>query len=86
MLLGLFFITVGMMLDWRDGGALGAGAALLAAPLLIKTAIMVALARGLGATTGVSLRTALYVAQAGEFVFDAAVADADARRCWRRRS
>ena len=42
---------------------------LLAAPLLIKTAIIVALARGLGATTGVSLRTALYVAQAGEFGF-----------------
>ncbi len=69
-LLGLFFITVGMMLDWHvmvERWALVL--LLLAAPLLIKTAIIVALARGLGATTGVSLRTALYVAQAGEFGF-----------------
>ena len=69
-LLGLFFITVGMMLDWHvmlERWALVL--ILLAAPLLIKSAIIVALARGLGATTGVSLRTALYVAQAGEFGF-----------------
>ncbi|MBS0294622.1 MAG: cation:proton antiporter [Proteobacteria bacterium] len=69
-LLGLFFITVGMMLDWHvllDHWALVL--ALLAAPLLIKSAIIVVLARGLGATTGVSLRTALYVAQSGEFSF-----------------
>ncbi|MGE8374036.1 MAG: cation:proton antiporter, partial [Diaphorobacter nitroreducens] len=69
-LLGLFFITVGMMLDWHvlvERWSLVL--VLLAAPLLIKTAIIVALARGLGTTTGVSLRTALYVAQAGEFSF-----------------
>ena len=69
-LLGLFFITVGMMLDWHvllERWALVL--ILLAAPLLIKSAIIVALARGLGSTTGVSLRTALYVAQAGEFGF-----------------
>ncbi|MBS0610692.1 MAG: cation:proton antiporter, partial [Proteobacteria bacterium] len=69
-LLGLFFITVGMMLDWHvllDHWALVL--ALLAAPLFIKSAVIVVLARGLGATTGVSLRTALYVAQAGEFSF-----------------
>ncbi|WP_367066843.1 monovalent cation:proton antiporter-2 (CPA2) family protein [Oryzisolibacter sp. LB2S] len=69
-LLGLFFITVGMMLDWHvllEHWALVL--VLLSAPLLLKTAIIVALARGLGATTGVSLRTALYAAQAGEFGF-----------------
>ena len=69
-LLGLFFITVGMMLDWHillERWALVL--ALLAAPLVIKTAIIAALAHGLGATAGVSLRTALYVAQAGEFGF-----------------
>ncbi|GAD21202.1 monovalent cation:proton antiporter-2 (CPA2) family protein [Acidovorax sp. MR-S7] len=69
-LLGLFFITVGMMLDWHillERWALVL--LLLAGPLLLKTAIIFALARGLGATSGVSLRTALYAAQAGEFGF-----------------
>ncbi len=69
-LLGLFFITVGMMLDWHvllEHWALVL--VLLAAPLIIKTIIITALARGLGTTTGVALRTALYVAQAGEFGF-----------------
>lgn len=69
-LLGLFFITVGMMLDWHillERWALVL--VLLMVPLLLKTLLIVALARWLGATTGVSLRTALYVAQAGEFGF-----------------
>ncbi|GAB1385354.1 monovalent cation:proton antiporter family protein [Melaminivora sp.] len=69
-LLGLFFMTVGMMLDWHillERWALVL--ALLLGPLLIKTAVIVALARLQGATTGVALRTALYVAQAGEFGF-----------------
>jgi len=69
-LLGLFFITVGMMLDWHillEHWALVL--LLLLGPLLIKMAVIVALARWQGATAGVSLRTALYVAQAGEFGF-----------------
>ena len=69
-LLGLFFITVGMMLDWHillERWALVL--VLLAGPLLVKAAIIFALARGLGATSGVSLRTGLYAAQAGEFGF-----------------
>ncbi|WP_312302534.1 monovalent cation:proton antiporter-2 (CPA2) family protein [Pulveribacter sp.] len=69
-LLGLFFITVGMMLDWHiliERWALVL--ALLLVPLLAKTAIIVALARVQGATAGVSLRTALFVGQAGEFGF-----------------
>jgi CPA2 family monovalent cation:H+ antiporter-2 len=69
-LLGLFFITVGMMLDWhivlqRWGLVL----ALLVLPVLFKLVLVTALARALGATTGVSLRTGLYLAQAGEFGF-----------------
>ena len=69
-LLGLFFITVGMMLDWhivleRWGLVL----LLLAGPVLFKLLLVTLLARALGASTGVSLRTGLYLAQAGEFGF-----------------
>ena len=69
-LLGLFFITIGMMLDWhivlqRWGLVL----LLLTLPLLLKLGLVTALARGLGGTAGVSLRTGLYLAQAGEFGF-----------------
>ncbi|WP_313077313.1 cation:proton antiporter [Melaminivora sp.] len=69
-LLGLFFMTVGMMLDWHillEHWALVLF--LLVGPLAIKTGLIVALARLQGATAGVSLRTALFVAQAGEFGF-----------------
>jgi len=69
-LLGLFFITIGMSLDWHvvvDHWALVA--LLLVLPLAFKLALVTLLARGLGATTGVSLRTGLYLAQAGEFGF-----------------
>lgn len=69
-LLGLFFITVGMLLDWHiliEHWALVL--ALLVLPMLLKAGIILALARGTGATTGTSLRTGLYLAQAGEFGF-----------------
>jgi CPA2 family monovalent cation:H+ antiporter-2 len=69
-LLGLFFITVGMSLDWHVVvQRLALVAALLLIPLAFKLALVTALARMLGATTGVSLRTGLYLAQAGEFGF-----------------
>ncbi len=69
-LLGLFFISVGMMLDWREVVThWGLVLALLALPLVFKMVLVTALARWLGATTGVSLRTGLYLAQAGEFGF-----------------
>ena len=69
-LLGLFFITIGMMLDWhivleRWGLVL----ALLVVPLLLKLGLITLLAHRLGASMGVSLRTGLYLAQAGEFGF-----------------
>ena len=69
-LLGLFFITIGMMLDWHilvDRWALVL--VLITVPLLLKLVLILALARSMGATTGVALRTGLYLAQAGEFGF-----------------
>ena len=69
-LLGLFFISVGMMLDWRIVFERWPMVLLLATlPVLFKLALVTGLARALGATTGVSLRTGLYLAQAGEFGF-----------------
>jgi CPA2 family monovalent cation:H+ antiporter-2 len=69
-LLGLFFITVGMKLDapavlqqWP------LVLALTALPVLFKFAVITALARLFGAGSGVALRTGLYLAQAGEFGF-----------------
>ncbi len=69
-LLGLFFITIGMMLDWHillEQWALVLG--LLLVPLVLKAAIILLLARGMGATAGEAMRTGLYLAQAGEFGF-----------------
>ncbi len=69
-LLGLFFISIGMMLDWRlvlERWPLVL--LLVTVPVLFKAALVGLLARGLGATAGVSLRTGLYLAQAGEFGF-----------------
>ena len=69
-LLGLFFISVGMMLDWRIVLERWPLVLLLATlPVLFKLVMITGLARALGATAGVSLRTGLYLAQAGEFGF-----------------
>ncbi|MGV8805247.1 MAG: cation:proton antiporter domain-containing protein, partial [Polaromonas sp.] len=69
-LLGLFFISVGMMLDWQEVVQHWTLVLLLLAlPVLFKLVMITALARLLGATAGVSLRTGLYLAQAGEFGF-----------------
>ncbi|HEY0825580.1 MAG TPA: monovalent cation:proton antiporter-2 (CPA2) family protein [Ramlibacter sp.] len=69
-LLGLFFITVGMLLDWRpiaDHWALVL--VLVTIPVLFKLLLVTGLTRLFGASMGVSLRTGLYLAQAGEFGF-----------------
>ncbi len=69
-LLGLFFISIGMLLDWRlvlERWPLVL--LLLIVPILFKAAVVTGLSRVLGASTGVSLRTGLYLAQAGEFGF-----------------
>ncbi len=69
-LLGLFFITIGMILDWRHVvEQWGLVLVLLTLPVLFKLLLVTALARLLGTSAGVSLRTGLYLAQAGEFGF-----------------
>ncbi|MBX3642315.1 MAG: monovalent cation:proton antiporter-2 (CPA2) family protein [Rubrivivax sp.] len=69
-LLGLFFITIGMKLDWRpiiDQWFLVL--AMTSLPVVAKFVLVAALTRLFGATPGVALRTGLYLAQAGEFGF-----------------
>ena len=69
-LLGLFFISIGMLLDWRialDRWPLVL--LLMTVPVIYKLVVVTALARWFGATEGVALRTGLYLAQAGEFGF-----------------
>lgn len=69
-LLGLFFISIGMMLDWRLVLVRWPLVlVLLVLPVLFKVVVVVALSRLWGASAGVSLRTGLYLAQAGEFGF-----------------
>ncbi len=69
-LLGLFFITIGMKLDWRpvlDQWLLVLLLSML--PVFVKFALVTLLARLFGTPSGVALRTGLYLAQAGEFGF-----------------
>jgi CPA2 family monovalent cation:H+ antiporter-2 len=69
-LLGLFFITIGMLLNlplvlanwWLV-------LLLLAVPVLLKFVLVAALTRLFGASTGTALRVGLALAQAGEFGF-----------------
>ena len=69
-LLGLFFITIGMMLDLRLVLAQWPLVlALLLVPVLLKFGLITLLTRAFGASVGVSLRTGLALAQAGEFGF-----------------
>lgn len=69
-LLGLFFITIGMKLDWRpvlDQWPLVLVLSVL--PVLAKAVLVAVLARLFGSAPGVAIRTGLYLAQAGEFGF-----------------
>ena len=69
-LLGLFFVTVGMMLDLRLVlDQIWLVALLLALLVAFKLSLIGALARAFGATSGAALRTALALAQGGEFGF-----------------
>ena len=69
-LLGLFFITIGMKLDWRPLLDQWLLVLLLSlGPVLAKLALVAVLARLFGAPPGTALRTGLYLAQAGEFGF-----------------
>ena len=69
-LLGLFFITIGMKLDaqavlndWYLVLLLALG------PILAKGVLIMVLTKLFGASDGVSMRTGIYLAQAGEFGF-----------------
>jgi len=69
-LLGLFFVTIGMLLNAQVvveqfGWVLLA----LLVPVTLKFALVVVLARGFGASAGTAIRTALPLATAGEFGF-----------------
>jgi CPA2 family monovalent cation:H+ antiporter-2 len=69
-LLGLFFITIGMMLDWRIVFERWPVVLMLVvASLSLKLALVTLLTRAMGAAMGVALRSGLYLAQAGEFGF-----------------
>ncbi|WP_127805599.1 monovalent cation:proton antiporter family protein [Hydrogenophaga sp. NH-16] len=67
-LLGLFFITIGMLLDWRlvlERWPLVL--LLLSLSLAFKIGMITSLTRLFGAPMGTALRTGLYLCQAGEF-------------------
>jgi CPA2 family monovalent cation:H+ antiporter-2 len=69
-LLGLFFITIGMKLDWRPQVDQWLLVLLLTTgPVLAKAALVAVLARAFGTAPGTAMRTGLYLAQAGEFGF-----------------
>jgi len=69
-LLGLFFITTGMLLDpmilWHHPIAV---LALFLVPIGLKLILITGLSRLFGASPGVAMRTGLGLAQAGEFGF-----------------
>ncbi|MYN40617.1 potassium transporter [Duganella sp. FT109W] len=69
-LLGLFFITIGMLLNLRmvlENWWLVL--LLLCAPVVLKFALIAGLAKLFGSSDGVSMRVGLALAQAGEFGF-----------------
>jgi CPA2 family monovalent cation:H+ antiporter-2 len=69
-LLGLFFITIGMKLDWHPlVEAWWLVILLTSLPVLAKFVTIAALAWAFRSPTGTALRTGLYLAQAGEFGF-----------------
>ena len=79
-LLGLFFITLGMRLD--AGVVVARWPAVLVltlAPMLLKFALVALIARAAGAPATVALRTGLWLAQAGEFGFVLLTGMIDAR-------
>jgi monovalent cation:H+ antiporter-2, CPA2 family len=69
-LLGLFFISVGMLLDFNYlVSHIGLVLALLVGFVLFKAVVIAALTRIFGFETGVGIRTGIILAQAGEFSF-----------------
>lgn len=69
-LLGLFFITVGMLLDFNQLiNHIGLVLALLVGFVLFKGVVIAILSRLFGFELGVGIRTGIVLAQAGEFSF-----------------
>ncbi len=69
-LLGLFFISVGMLLDFHYLlHHIGLVLALLVGFVLFKAVVIAALTRLFGFESGVGIRTGIILAQAGEFSF-----------------
>ncbi|MDD3449598.1 MAG: monovalent cation:proton antiporter-2 (CPA2) family protein [Gammaproteobacteria bacterium] len=69
-LMGLFFVTVGMLFDLSALPAVWPWMLLLLAVILVfKTGLIMGLARLAGTETGVALRTGVTLAQGGEFSF-----------------
>ncbi|RCS56829.1 monovalent cation:proton antiporter-2 (CPA2) family protein [Parvibium lacunae] len=67
-LLGLFFVTIGMQLDLRVvQHQFPIVALLMLLPVLLKLVVITGLTRWFGAPSGTALRTGLYLASAGEF-------------------
>ena len=70
LLLGLFFMTVGMQVDLRlDLGDAVLLTALVVALLIGKAGILIALGRGLGLPTAQALHLGVLLSQGGEFAF-----------------
>ncbi len=69
-LLGLFFISIGMLLDFNYLlQNIGLVLLLLAGFVLFKAVVVAVLVRAFGFETGVGIRTGIVLAQAGEFSF-----------------
>lgn len=69
-LLGLFFVTIGMKLDLLGvAGSLGWVALVLICLILLKGLVVTVLARAVEGNWGVALRSGIGLAQAGEFGF-----------------
>jgi monovalent cation:H+ antiporter-2, CPA2 family len=70
LLLGLFFVTIGMQLNFAV--VINAWPVVLlfaCAPLIAKFALVAGLTKLLGGSTGTAIRTGIWLAQAGEFGF-----------------
>jgi CPA2 family monovalent cation:H+ antiporter-2 len=68
-LLGLFFVTIGMLLDVRIVAENAWVSVLLVSLVVVKTALIFGLSRLFGAASGVALRTGLALGACGEFGF-----------------
>ena len=70
LLLGLFFVTIGMQIDFAVViGAWPLVLLFLCGPLLLKFVLIAGLTKLFGSTTGTAIRTGIWLAQAGEFGF-----------------